>query len=94
VEVYFRGEIMRKLSTTTKKTPEQDWDDSDWAVANAQALSERYPDQWVAIYNKAVIAHHKELGRAAAKVKRQGIANPVFKFVERGFHVYRYSITL
>ncbi|MDZ7305146.1 MAG: DUF5678 domain-containing protein, partial [candidate division KSB1 bacterium] len=82
---------MRKQKKTQKQTPARYWDDSDWAIANAQTLSEQCPNQWVAIYNKKVIAHHKELGQVAKQVQKLGINDPVFTFSERGIHVYSYS---
>jgi hypothetical protein len=83
--------IVRKRKSTQKKTPSRYWDDSDWAIANAQMLSQQYPNQWVAIYNKKVIAHHKELGRVARQALKLDFNDPVFTFSERGIHVYGHS---
>ncbi len=82
---------MRKQKNTEQQTPSRYWDDSDWAIANAQMLSEQYPNEWIAVYNNEVIAHHKELGRAAKEAQKLGIEDPVFTFSERGIHVYGYS---
>jgi hypothetical protein len=79
---------MCKQKSNERKTPSRYWDDSDWAIANAQMLSEQCPNQWVAIYNKKVIVHHKELGHVARQVRKLGIDDPVFTFSERGIHVY------
>ena len=76
---------------TQKKTSSRYWDDSDWSIANAQMLSEHYPNQWITIYNKKVIAHHKELGRVARQAQKLGVNEPVFTFSERGILVYGYS---
>jgi hypothetical protein len=85
---------MRKPKSKERKTPSRYWDDSDWAIAYAQTLSEQCPNQWVAIYNKKVIAHHKELGRVARQAQKLGINDPVFTFSERGIHVYGYSTSI
>jgi len=82
---------MRKRNITQKNTSSRYWDDSDWGIANAQMLSEHYPNQWIAIYNKKVIAHHQELGRVARQAQKLGVNEPVFTFSERGIHVYGYS---
>jgi hypothetical protein len=92
VQLHFILEaIMRQQKNAESKTSSRYWDDSDWAIANAQMLSEQYPNQWVAIYNKKVIAHAKELGRVAVQAQKFGVTDPVFTFSERGIHVYRYS---
>lgn len=83
--------IIRKKTNAAKDSASRYWDDSDWAIANAQTLSEKYPNQWIAVYNKEVIAHHKELGRVAKQVQQVGVSDPVFTFSERGIHVYGYS---
>lgn len=85
---------MRKQKTKQKKTSSRYWDDSDWTIANAQMLSEQYPNMWVAIYNKKIIAHHKELGRVVKQAQKLGVNDPVFTFSERGVHIYGYSTSV
>ena len=80
---------MRKQRIDETKTPSRYWDDSDWTNANAQTLSKHYPNQWVAIYDKKVIAHDKELGRVVTQAQESGIEDPVLTFIERGIHVYK-----
>jgi hypothetical protein len=81
-----------------KKSPPKDssryWEDSDWAIDNAQMLSEEFPNQWVAIHNKKVIANNKNLGEVVGQAGKLGIDEPVFKFVERGFYANRYSVKI
>jgi hypothetical protein len=85
---------MRQRKTAKRKTPSRYWDDSDWGIANAQMLSEQYPNMWVAIYNKKVIAHHRELGRVARQAQQLGFNDPVFTFSERGIYVYGHSTSV
>lgn len=85
---------MRKRKTDEQKTPARYWDDSDWAIANAQTLSENYPNQWVAVYNKKVIANDKELGPVVNRAREHGAGDAVFTYIERGFHVYKNLSTL
>jgi hypothetical protein len=85
---------MRKKTNTTKDSASRYWDDSDWAIDNAQALSESYSNEWVAIYQKKVVAHDKKLSNVMLEVKNKGICDPVFKFSERGIHVYKSPLTV
>ena len=85
---------MPKSRSAKQKVSERHWDDSDWAIANAQMLSQNYPNEWVAIYEKQVIAHDKSLNRVMSDVGEKGVNNPVFKFSERGIRVYKNSIAI
>lgn len=64
------------------------WEDKRWVYQNYTELTERYPDQWVAIVDKKVIAAG-DLGevkeKATRKIKRGDI---VFMFIEGAPHVY------
>ena len=41
--------------------PKEFWDDKKWAEKNYPDLQEKYPDKWVAIVNKKVVAAGKSL---------------------------------
>lgn len=43
------------------------WPDLNWAREHHSALLERYRDQWIAVYNKEVIAH----GESGDEVERE-----------------------
>lgn len=73
------------------RPPQRYWEDSDWGIKNIQMLTEKYPDEWVAIFEKKVMAHHTELGQVLAGVESYGLDSPVIKFIERGIRVYKYS---
>ena len=65
------------------------WEDLDWARDNHTQLAKRYPDEWVAVINKKVVAFGKSLKRvkeeAINKFKKKDVA--VF-FAECGEHIY------
>lgn len=64
------------------------WEDKRWVYQNYAELTERYPDQWVAIVDKKVIAAgdlEEVKEKATRKIKRGDI---VFMFIEGARHVY------
>ena len=69
--------------------PEEFWEDMRWGREHYSELAEKYPDKWVAIVDKAVVAVGdgiKEIRRIARqKTKRDHI---VTLFAECGDHVY------
>ncbi|MGH7496538.1 MAG: DUF5678 domain-containing protein [bacterium] len=85
---------MPKQKPSKNKAFDRYWDDSDWAIVNAQALSESYPNEWVAIYEKKVIAHDRKLSNVMLEVRNRGVSDPVFKFSEGGIHVYKSPIAI
>jgi hypothetical protein len=70
--------------------PKEYWDDVRWSEAHYAELVARYPNQWVAIVNGAVVSAGSDLERvvdeARAKTGRKEFPRI---FVERGTHVYR-----
>jgi hypothetical protein len=69
------------------RPPKRYWDDSEWAIQNIQALTEKYPDEWIAVFEERVAAHNADLGQVLAAVESHGIESPVIKFIEKGIHV-------
>lgn len=67
------------------------WDDDTWANRNYQALSKRYPNKWVAVFNKKVISFNENLTKVKKEAARiaKGEDFPVLLFVEKGAHVYK-----
>ena len=65
------------------------FEDMDWAEQHHAQLLEKYQDEWVAVYNKQVVAH----GSSIREVERQAQAGtgkeqiPVY-FVESGSNIY------
>lgn len=74
------------------RPPQRYWDDSEWGVQNIQMLTEKYPNEWVAIFEKQVVAHHTDLGQVLAAAQSHGLNSPVIKFAERGIRIYKYSV--
>lgn len=72
------------------RPPQRYWQDSDWARQNIQTLTEKYPDEWVAVFGQQIIAHDVDLDQVLNTTQAQGLASPVIKFIERGIHVYTY----
>jgi hypothetical protein len=72
------------------RPPKRYWDDSEWAIKNIQPLTEKYPDEWIAVFEEQVVAHDVDFGRVLAAVEPHGIESPVIKFIEKGIHVYKY----
>jgi hypothetical protein len=64
-------------------------EDFQWALKNMDEIAHNYPDQWVAIVNKQVVAAEKSWGRArrAAEKKTGRKEFPIF-FVEEDMRFY------
>ena len=71
-------------------TPKEYWDDKDWAHLNIGEISNEYPNLWVAIVNKQVVAAGRIIKqvRKIAKEKTGREHFPVL-FAEKGIHVYK-----
>lgn len=71
--------------------PKEYWEDSKWANEHFTEILREYPDQWVAIVNKKVVA----AGRTIADVEKITTEKtgrddfPIY-FAERGIRVYKY----
>lgn len=65
------------------------WEDLDWARSNHTQLAKQYPDEWIAVINKKVVAFGKSLKKVKEetmnKFKKKDVA--VF-FAECGEHIY------
>ncbi|MDL1875997.1 hypothetical protein FBQ85_12620 [Cytophagia bacterium CHB2] len=70
-------------------TPREYWEDNDWANAHIAEIAAAYPNLWVAVVDKQVIASGKIIAdvRKAAETKTGKTHFPVV-FAERGIHVY------
>jgi len=71
-----------------KPMPKEFWRDQKWGFTNYSKLVRKYPNQWIAISNKKVVAAG-DLGevekKAKEKTKKKHV--PVI-FVESGSHIY------
>jgi len=70
-------------------TPKEFWEDEDWAYDNYNDLVKLYPDQWVSIVDRQVIASGKNGTEVIELTERKTGRNefPVI-FVEKGIRVY------
>ncbi|MBN2541273.1 hypothetical protein JXI42_00245 [bacterium] len=70
-------------------TPKEYWDDSRWANENIAEISKKYPNLWVAIVNRQVVASGKLISevRKIAEKRTKKKHFPVI-FTEKGINVY------
>ena len=64
--------------------------DQEWALENYQKFMKEYPDQWIAIYDKKVVATGKDLTsveEAAKKVTGLNSEKIPVLYIERRFRV-------
>lgn len=71
-------------------TPKEYWDDHAWVHHHIGELAKTYPNQWIAVVDKKVIA----AGKVIAEVRREteqktGRKHFPVIFAERGIHVYK-----
>ena len=66
------------------------WKDDSWAHKHYQELIKKYPNKWVAIFNKKVISFGNDIKQVERKA--EGITKdkefPLL-FIEKGAHVYK-----
>lgn len=69
--------------------PKEYWEDSKWANEHMNEISEKYPNQWVVIFNKKVIAASRS-GSEAEQIAREKVGDQEFVilFAEKGMRVY------
>ena len=65
------------------------WEDSEWAYEHMNEISEKYPNQWVVIYDKKVVAASTS-GSEAEHIATEKVGNQEFVilFAEKGIRVY------
>ncbi len=71
--------------------PDEYWEDSKWANEHFSEIVKKYPNQWVAIVDKQVVA----AGRTIAEVEKAGTEKtgrdefPIY-LAEKGLRVYNH----
>ena len=70
--------------------PAEYWEDRDWAWDHYAEFIQKYPDQWIAVCNKEVVAHSESIDEIE-KVTREKTGKTYFPviFVEGHIHVYK-----
>ncbi len=81
--------MTRDIYATIPSVPKEYWEDRDWAYDNYNKLAKSYPDQWVAIVDKEVVASGKN-GTEVITIAKQKTGRKDFPviFVESGIRVY------
>jgi len=73
-----------------EETPLSFREDQEWALENYQQFMKEYPDQWIAVYGKKIVATGKDLSSVEDSAKRAtGLSSekiPVI-YIERMFRV-------
>jgi hypothetical protein len=80
--------MMQQNASSPPRPPQRYWDDSQWAIQNIQMLTASFPNEWVAVFNKQVVAHHPDLDQVLTTTQSNRLNSPVIKFIERGMYVY------
>jgi hypothetical protein len=62
--------------------------DRQWVSDHIQELIEKYPNQWIMVYNGKVIAHGKEVWSMWKRADELGLGQPFVRFIERDVYVY------
>jgi hypothetical protein len=65
------------------------WENSEWAYEHMNEISAKYPNQWVIVFDKKVIAASRS-GSEAEHIAKEKVANQEFVilFAEKGIRVY------
>jgi len=77
-------------SSNDSKGMKQFWEDDDWAHEHYAELQKAYPDQWIAVYQKKVLAASKDPSEANNKAKQitKDAIQPVILFIEKELRIY------
>jgi len=69
--------------------PKEYWDDDRWANEHYNDIVKQYPNQWIAVVDKKVVASGKSIAEVIKKAKLTyaGREFPVL-FAEYGIHIY------
>ena len=70
------------------KMPDEFWKDKDWAFDNYSEWMQKYPDHWIAVVDKKVVAVGKDIGEVEriAQEKTERKYFPVI-YVEGGVRI-------
>lgn len=72
-----------------REIPRRFWDDQDWGLKHYAELVKKFPEMWVAIIGKKVVAHGESPRKVRQKVREKiGVENIPVLFIESGVHVY------
>lgn len=80
----------QKKHQVVPPTPGEYWDDRAWLLQHMNDIAADYPNQWIAVVDKKVVAAGKVIAkvREEAEQKTNRKHFPII-FAERGIHVYK-----
>ncbi|MBU0567359.1 hypothetical protein KJ693_05165 [bacterium] len=65
------------------------WEDKRWGTEHYQDFIKKYPDMWIAVVNRKVVASSKSITEAKEKARRETKRKDIpLLFVEGSVHVY------
>jgi hypothetical protein len=74
-----------------EKIPKRFWEDAKWGRKHASYLLEKYPEMWVAIVNKKVVAAGKNIEKVRNTAQEEtGVKHVLVRFVDGGSCIYNY----
>lgn len=79
------------MKTVHKKTPRlsrQFLRDQQWVSEHMYELVEKYPNQWIAVYQGQVMGQGEEAFKIWKNADKLNLGQPYLWFVEREVHVY------
>jgi len=77
------------MKTEIKPASRQYWEDSEWAYENFTDIVRQYPDMYVGIYDKKVVASGKTIASVRESAhKKIGIKELPIIFAEKKVYVY------
>lgn len=80
---------MIRIKKNSNPLPKEFWNDERWARDNYQKLAQKYPDKWIAIVNRKVVASGRSIKRIKAIASKiAGRREFPIIFAEHGSHVY------
>ena len=78
--------------------PKRFWEDEKWIGENIMDLMRQYPDQWIAVLDKEVVAaskHRLEVNRVAKQKEAEADQGQcVYEFIEGGVRFYASSAVI
>ena len=82
---------MEEASNMTLPSPvsKEYWENSEWAYEHMKEISAKYPNQWVVVFDKKVIAASRS-GSEVERIAKEKVGSREFVilFAEKGIRVY------
>ena len=79
---------MKKIYDTPPRLSRRYLRDQKWISDHIQELIEKYPNQWILVYNQKVIANSQDIAPVWDKADELELDQPYLSFIERDVYVY------